>query len=63
MKFTQLIEYDTRNILIQKTMHKNEAGKLVPAAFCFLKKLFIRQKEMVCSLISLYFDSPKTSIL
>ena len=26
MKFTQLIEYDTRNILIQKTMQKMRQG-------------------------------------
>ena len=31
-------------------------------AFCFFKKLNIRQKQVVCSLISLYFDSPQISV-
>ena len=38
------------------------AGKLVPDRFLFIKNLYIRQKQVVCSLISLYFDSPQISI-
>ena len=33
MKFGQLIEYNKRNICRQE----NEAGRLVPATFCFYK--------------------------
>ena len=58
MTFGQLIEYNKRNILLQKNSAENEAGRLVPDSFCFFKKLYIRQKQVVCSLVSLYFDSP-----
>ena len=44
--------------MIQKTRQGNQ----FQTPFCFLKKLCIRQKKVVCSLISLYFDSPQISI-
>ena len=34
-------------------------GHLFQTAFCFLKKLYVRQKQVVGRLISLYFDIPK----
>ena len=37
MKFRQLIEYNVRNLFF-KNHTKNEAGRLVPNLFCFLKK-------------------------
>ena len=36
MKFGQLMEYNDRNVFFQKT---DEAGRLVPDLFCFLKAL------------------------
>ena len=38
MKFGQLIEYNVRNIFL-KSHAENEAGRLVPEIFWFLKKL------------------------
>ena len=38
MKFGQLIEHPKRNIF----MLENQAGKLVPDPYLFLKKLYIR---------------------
>ena len=43
-------------------MQKNEAGRLVPDLLLFLKKaLFDIIKQVVCSLVSIYFDSPQLS--
>ena len=38
MKFSQLIEYNKKNIFFSKTMQKNEKGKVVPGLFLFFKK-------------------------
>ena len=43
MKFGQLIEYNKRNIFLQKSC-KNEAGRLVPDLFLFLKKALYEVK-------------------
>ena len=45
-----------------KKYAENEAKKLVPVRFLFFKKLCIRLKQVICSLISLYLDSPQISI-
>ena len=37
MKFSQLIEYNKRNIFLQN-LYRNEAGRLVPDLFLFAKK-------------------------
>ena len=37
MKFDQLIEYNMRNVFLQKSC-KNEAGRLVPDLFLFFEK-------------------------
>ena len=41
MKFGQLIENNKRNIFF-KNHAENEAGRLVPDLFLYLKKCFIR---------------------
>ena len=40
-------------------MEKNEAQRLVPNLFLLLKKLNMMEKQVVCSLVSKYFDSPQ----
>ena len=47
MKFGQLIEYNKINIFLQKSCRK---------------KLNIRWKQVACSLVSIYFDSPQLTI-
>ena len=42
MKFGHLIEHPKRNIFLWKNYAENEAGKLLPDRFLFLKKLYIR---------------------
>ena len=37
MKFGQLIQYNKKNIFLQKSC-RNDAGKLVPDCFLFFKK-------------------------
>ena len=44
MKFDQLIEYITREIFFLKNHTKNEAGRLVPVVFFFLKKASYEEK-------------------
>ena len=55
MKFGQLIEYKKRNICIFLNLAENEANRLVPGLFLFFEKV-------VCSLVSIYFDSPQLCI-
>ena len=62
IKFGQLIEYNKRNIFLQK-LWKNEARRLVPDLFSFFKKnLNMRWKQVVWSLVSIYFHSPQVAI-
>ena len=61
MKFGQLIEYNKRNIFLQKLCRK--WGKETSSRpLYFLKKLNMRWKQVVCSLVSIYFDSPQLGI-
>ena len=46
MKFGQVIEYQKRNAFLLNS-YRNEAGRLVPDLFFFLKKLYMRLKEQV----------------
>ena len=62
MKFDQLIEHNRRNIFFFKYHSENEAGRLVTGLSRALKKLYMRQKQIVCSLVSLYFDRPQLVI-
>ena len=57
MKFDQLIEYNTRNNFFKNHV-ENKARELVPEVFLFFEKLYIRQKQVVCTLVSIDFDRP-----
>ena len=61
MKFGQLIEYDRRNIF-SKNYAENEAGRVVPDLLIFLKKLNMRWKQLACSFVSIFCDSPQLVI-
>ena len=58
IKFGQLVEYNKRNIFLQKLCGKR--GK--KTIYRPLKKLDKRWKQVVCSLVSTYFDSPQLAI-
>ena len=58
MKFLQLIEYNKINVFLQKLygeLDRETSSNL----FYFLKKFNMRRKEVVCSLVSIYFNSPQ----
>ena len=54
MEFVQLIEYNKRNIFLQNCA-ENEAGRLV-------SDLFIDHLIVICSLLLIYFDSPRLAV-
>ena len=59
MKFDQLIEYNKRNIFL-KNHAENEAGRLIPDLFFFLKKKKkVSMRTSGLQLVSIYFDSPQ----
>ena len=55
MTFGPLTEYNKRNIFCKN----HGLGRLVFFFFKKKKKLFVRWKQVVCSLLSKYFDSPQ----
>ena len=58
MKFGQVIQYNNINTF-SKVDAENETERLVPDLFSFFKKALQELKEMVSSLVSITFDSPK----
>ena len=56
MKFGQFI---TRERFFLKNNAEKRQEDQVRTCFCFLKKLYLMQNQMVCSLVSIYFDSPQ----
>ena len=58
MKFGSLIEYNKGDIFLQKLWGK-WGSETSSRRLYFLKKLNIRWKQVVCSLVSIYFDSPQ----
>ena len=54
MKFGQLIEYNMK-IFFFKNNAENDAGRLFPDLFLFLKKRFMKKKQVVSTLISIHF--------
>ena len=61
MKLGQLLNYKKRNIFF-KSHTENEAEKLVPNLFLFSNMFNMRQKQVVCSLVSMYFDGSQLRI-
>ena len=54
-------EFLEKDIFFLKNHAQNEAGRLLPdnsLFHCFLKKLYMKYKQMVCSLVSICFNSP-----
>ena len=47
MKFAQVIEYSKKNVFLQKSCKKRGRETSSRSLFAFLKKLDIRQKEVV----------------
>ena len=54
-KFGQLIEHNMRNIFLQKIMQKSRQGDQLQNSFCFLKKLYIRSKQVVSTYVFTLF--------
>ena len=61
MKSGQLTEHQKKNIFF-KNHAENETERLVPDLFIFSEKLYLRLKQVVCSLASIYFDSHQLGI-
>ena len=61
MKLRQLIEYNKRKIFLQKLCRK-WGRETSSRPLAWIKKLNIRQMQVVCSLVSIYFDSPQFGI-
>ena len=59
MKFSQLIEYNKRNIFF-KNHAENEAGMLVPDPFLFFRKASCEVKAIVLQLGFIVFQQPST---
>ena len=62
MKFGQLTDYSMRNNFLQKLCGKWGSGTSPRPLFIFLKKLKMKWKQVVCSLVSVYFDCPELAI-
>ena len=61
MKSGQLTEHQKKNIFF-KNHAENETERLVPDLFIFSEKLYLRLKQVVSSLASIYFDSHQLGI-
>ena len=62
VKFDQLTEYNERNDFPQRLCRKRGKGTSSRPLFIFLKNLSIRWKQVVWSLVLIYFDSPQLAI-
>ena len=61
MKLGQVIEHNKRNIFF-KNHFENETGRLVWDFFLFFKEALYKANQVVCSLGSIYDDSPQFDI-
>ena len=57
MKFGQLIEYNKRNTVLQKSCRKRGKLFLVQNLFLFFKKALCKVKEICLEVGSVYFNS------
>ena len=62
MQFCELIEYNKRNIFLQKLCVKWCRETSFRPLFIFLKSLIWGERKVVCSLDLLYFDCPQLVI-
>ena len=58
MKLDQLIEYNKRNIFFQNLCKKWGRETSSRPLFIFLRKLDMRWKQVICSLVLIYSDRP-----
>ena len=58
MKFGQLIEYNKRNIFLQKNNSRNEAGRIITGHFLFFKKALYMIKAKCLQLGFTIFRQP-----
>ena len=63
MKFSQLIEYNVTNIFLEQ-IAENEAGRLVAHLFVLFffskkKEALYKVKQLISTLISIYFSTPR----
>ena len=58
MKFGQVIEYNKINIFLQ-ILYRKSGKETSCRPLCFIKKLDMSSEQVVCSLVSIYFDSPQ----
>ena len=56
IKFDQFIEYNKRNIFLQKLCRIYSRDAIVPEIFSFSEKA-LREIKLVCSLVFVYFNS------
>ena len=61
MKLGQLIKQQAK-YFYSKNMRKMGQGDPFQTSFYCLKMLNMRQNEVACSLVSIYFDSPQLEI-
>ena len=61
MKFGQVIDYSCRNNFLQISCRKWGREASLDLVL-FSKKDFYEVKELVCSLVSIYFDSPQLGV-
>ena len=58
-KFGQVIQGTKINIFLQKSCRKSICSRLL---FVFLKNLYMRLKQVVCTLVSKYVDSSQLGL-
>ena len=58
----QDIEYNKRKIFFSRNYAENVVERLVPDLFLFFKNALFELNASVCSLVSIYFDSPHLDI-
>ena len=61
IKLGQLLKY-TMIFFFKNYTQKKRQGKLVPDLFLLFKKAYFKVNEVLCSLVSIYFDSLQLGI-
>ena len=58
VKFGKLIKFKMKNIF-SKIVQKLRQEDQLQTFFCFFKKLYMRKKQVTCTLVLIYFGSPR----